>query len=367
MIANSSGVSFAGLVEDALADADLADVVQQRADRELLAQLGVEAEPLGHRGDVVGDLLAVAAQERVLGLDRLGEHPDRRDVRAAQLVVQARVLQHRAGVVAEREQHLVVEVLEAALAVDADDDAAELVARRRSGWRRARPRAGSGRARCPPRRSAWRPRSRPASSPKPSWAATLEAGRRRRRARVSSSPRSASTIVSAMRRTSVRTSPQSPSVAALVLQLGDLAAQLAVGLALALVAAREARGAVAQLGDARLVRSTLRGVRELGRAWASSTPTRSRSAARAASTRTGRGGARATRRPVRRAARDRRAEPPQRVLGLVDERLPVRPPATISATSAASEDGSGDQRRRQAPGTRSVRSHGPPLPRWARF
>jgi hypothetical protein len=101
--------------------------VQQRADGELLAQARVEPEPGADGAHVVGDLLGMAAQERVLGLDRLRQHPDRRDVRDAQLVVQAHVVQHRAGVVAQGEQDVVVEVVEAALAVGADHDAAELV------------------------------------------------------------------------------------------------------------------------------------------------------------------------------------------------------------------------------------------------
>ncbi len=62
-----------GLEQDALGDPELADVVQQRAEGELLALPG-GLEPAWRPADVVGDVLGVPAQERVLGLDRLGEH-----------------------------------------------------------------------------------------------------------------------------------------------------------------------------------------------------------------------------------------------------------------------------------------------------
>jgi hypothetical protein len=70
------------------------------------------------------------ARRRLLALDRLGaggEHPYGGEVRAAQLAVQAAVLEHGAGVVAEREQHVVVELLEAARSVGAHHDAGEAV------------------------------------------------------------------------------------------------------------------------------------------------------------------------------------------------------------------------------------------------
>ncbi len=83
-ILNSSGGKLRGLEEDALADPDLADVVQQRGKEELLAAQGFEAETVGDGRYVAGDLLGVAAQERVLGFYRLSENADRSQVGGAQ-------------------------------------------------------------------------------------------------------------------------------------------------------------------------------------------------------------------------------------------------------------------------------------------
>ena len=49
MISHSSGSSLPGLVDDLLGDRDLADVVQERAELEVPALLGVEAELVGDR------------------------------------------------------------------------------------------------------------------------------------------------------------------------------------------------------------------------------------------------------------------------------------------------------------------------------
>src|SRR5512132_216277 len=68
------------------------------------------------------------ATEWILRGDGVGQHPDDREVRGAQLCVQARVLQHGTRVVAEREEHVVVELLEPASPVCANDNARELVA-----------------------------------------------------------------------------------------------------------------------------------------------------------------------------------------------------------------------------------------------
>jgi hypothetical protein len=61
------------LEQNALADADLADVVQERGEQQVLALVLGDVELLCHRRDVLGDLFGVPAQEWVLGLERLGE------------------------------------------------------------------------------------------------------------------------------------------------------------------------------------------------------------------------------------------------------------------------------------------------------
>ena len=66
-----------GLADDAVVHADLADVVEQRREPDPLDVLGGQAHLLGDRGRVARDPLGVAARVRVLGVDRLGERPDR--------------------------------------------------------------------------------------------------------------------------------------------------------------------------------------------------------------------------------------------------------------------------------------------------
>jgi hypothetical protein len=122
------GSEAARLEQDALADPDLADVVQQRGEHQLLAATRLQLEAVGDRGHVVRDLVGVRPQEGVLGLDRVGQHLHGRHVRGAQLAVQAAVVKGRSGVVAQGEEDVVVEVLEAAVAVRADDHSGEVVA-----------------------------------------------------------------------------------------------------------------------------------------------------------------------------------------------------------------------------------------------
>ena len=68
------------------------------------------------------------AYERVLGLDGVGEHAHHREVGGAQLALKVMVLEHGAGVVAQSEQNVVIELLEATLSVRADDHAVEVIA-----------------------------------------------------------------------------------------------------------------------------------------------------------------------------------------------------------------------------------------------
>ena len=69
----------------------------------------------------------MAAQERVLGFERLAQHAHRRQVGGAQLPLKAPVSQNRAGLVAEREQDVLVVIAKATLFVGADYHAAKLV------------------------------------------------------------------------------------------------------------------------------------------------------------------------------------------------------------------------------------------------
>ena len=119
---------------------------------------------------------SLPVQHGVVRGDRLSEHADRGAVRVAQLVLQPAVLECGAGVIAERQQQLVADLLEAAGAIRAHDHAVEAVAQIEREWRRGcrsrcqppwprcrrddagRPRAGSHPARAPRARSAarWR-------------------------------------------------------------------------------------------------------------------------------------------------------------------------------------------------------------------
>ena len=66
-------VELAGLVEHGVADAQLADVVQQRAAAQPAAARVRQAEPARDLVDDVGDARAVAARERALAVDDLAE------------------------------------------------------------------------------------------------------------------------------------------------------------------------------------------------------------------------------------------------------------------------------------------------------
>ena len=121
------GAQGAWSQEHAVGDAELADVSQHAGEDQALARAGVEVEPPPDRLEAGRHLVRARPRERILGLDRVGEDAHNREVGAAQAPVEAVVLEHRAGVASEREQHVVVELLEAAGAVGADHDALEVV------------------------------------------------------------------------------------------------------------------------------------------------------------------------------------------------------------------------------------------------
>lgn len=67
------GVEFAGLVEDEVGDAELADVVEACGAAEEAGVFGGEAHDFGDAGGDVGDALAVAVGPGTLGVDHLAE------------------------------------------------------------------------------------------------------------------------------------------------------------------------------------------------------------------------------------------------------------------------------------------------------
>ena len=85
-ISSNSVVGELGrLVEDLLRDRDLADVVEQGRELELLAARRVDAQLVGHRVDELDDRAAVVGRVVVLELDDVGEQHDRAAVGALQL------------------------------------------------------------------------------------------------------------------------------------------------------------------------------------------------------------------------------------------------------------------------------------------
>ena len=72
-------VERARLVEDALRDPDLADVVQEGADLDRIELVALVAEAFGERDGDVGDALRVAAGVVVLCLHRASQRADRLD------------------------------------------------------------------------------------------------------------------------------------------------------------------------------------------------------------------------------------------------------------------------------------------------
>ncbi len=111
-----------------LGQRQVADRPQQRGADQHVALALVELEVLGEQARVDRELARLPVQDRVVRRDRLGEHADRRPARVAELVLEPVVLKRRPGVVTEREQQLVADILEAARPVGADDHAVEAIA-----------------------------------------------------------------------------------------------------------------------------------------------------------------------------------------------------------------------------------------------
>ena len=82
MSSHSVESSAAGLVEDRIGNADLADVVQLGGAGDLVDLLAGHAEPAGHGDGELRHLARVLAQVGLLGLDRAHEHVARLLARA---------------------------------------------------------------------------------------------------------------------------------------------------------------------------------------------------------------------------------------------------------------------------------------------
>ena len=88
-------VEGAGLLQDALGDPDLADVVEEGADLDGIELGAGVAEPPSERDGDGGDPLGVAARVVVLGLHALRERRDRGEVRPANPLDQVGALDRR--------------------------------------------------------------------------------------------------------------------------------------------------------------------------------------------------------------------------------------------------------------------------------
>ena len=98
------GVELAGLVEDGVRDLDLADVVEEAGDLDVLQLLLAPARALGHGDGQLGDPRGMAERVGVPGVDGRGHDPDRRDVGLFELLG---VLGQPVPLVGDEPRHLV--------------------------------------------------------------------------------------------------------------------------------------------------------------------------------------------------------------------------------------------------------------------
>ena len=106
---------------------EVAGVTQQRGAHEDVLLLLVETQVARERRGVEREGGGTPLPVRIARGQRLQERADRRVVRLADLGAQLAMMQHRAGLIAEREQHVVIDVLEPARSVRAHDHAAEAI------------------------------------------------------------------------------------------------------------------------------------------------------------------------------------------------------------------------------------------------
>ena len=124
----ASGVSGPGQSHGRDGQREAADGAQKRRDDDHVSPALVEPQLLGQQTRVNRQLARLTVQHRVVRRDRLGEDAHGRAVRVSQLVLQPAVVERRTGVISERQQQLVADLLEASGAVRADDHPVEAIA-----------------------------------------------------------------------------------------------------------------------------------------------------------------------------------------------------------------------------------------------
>ena len=92
---------------------EIADRAQQRGGDDHVPPAVVDPELLGQQTCVHRQLARLSMQHGVVRRDGLGEHAHGRAVRVAQLVLQPAVVERGTGVIPERQQQLVADLLEA--------------------------------------------------------------------------------------------------------------------------------------------------------------------------------------------------------------------------------------------------------------
>ena len=107
---------------------EVADGAEKRRGDDHVPPPIVEPQLLGQQTRVDRQLARLSVQHRVVRGDGLGEHAHGRAVRIAQLVFQPAVVERGTGVISERQQQLVADLLEASGAVGADDHPVKAIA-----------------------------------------------------------------------------------------------------------------------------------------------------------------------------------------------------------------------------------------------
>ena len=109
---------------------EVADAAQERGGNEHVPGALVESQLPGQQARAHRQLGSLSVQDRVMRGNRLSENAHGAAVRVAQLVLQPAVVECGAGVIAERQQQLVADLLEAPGAIGAHDHPIEAVAQK---------------------------------------------------------------------------------------------------------------------------------------------------------------------------------------------------------------------------------------------
>jgi hypothetical protein len=121
------GLERSGLREQVRRQGEVADRPHERRAHQDVALALVEVELPRERDRVDRQLRGLGVRQRVAGGDRLGQHPNGAAVDLAELLAEVGVVHRGSGVVAEAEEHVVVDLAEALRAVGADDHPGEAV------------------------------------------------------------------------------------------------------------------------------------------------------------------------------------------------------------------------------------------------